>query len=118
MDAPCQGTLARVFIGSDELYEGKPLYEAIVLKARDAGLAGANVIKAVMGFGRDRQIRSAKLLTISTNLPLVIEIVDSEGRMKAFLPELLKMAGGALVTVERIEVLQSETGNGAGHGTP
>ena len=112
MDAPCQGTLLRVFVGNEDFFEGKPLYEVIVLKARDAGLAGADVIKAVMGFGRSRTIHSAKLLTISTNLPLVVEIVDTEERIKAFLPWLLKMTGGSLVTMERVEILQYEHGTG------
>jgi len=103
-----KGTLLRVFVGSEDAFEGKPLYEAIVLAARDAGLAGASVFKAAMGFGKDRSIRSAKLLTISTGLPVVVEIVDSEEKTKDFLPALFKMAPEALITMEELALLSTE----------
>jgi uncharacterized protein len=110
MDAPCQGTLLRIFIGDSDRFEGKALHEAIVLKARERGLAGATVLKASMGFGRNSVLRSAKLLTLSTNLPMVVEIVDEESRIKAFLPELAKMGKLGLVTMEKVEVLRYEAG--------
>jgi len=108
MDTQEKGTLLRVFVGSEDSFEGKPLYEAIVLAAREAGLAGASVFKAAMGFGKDRSIRSAKLLTISTGLPVVVEIVDSEERVKPFLRPLFKMAPEALITMEKLDLLRPE----------
>jgi uncharacterized protein len=110
MDAPCQGTLLRIFIGDSDRFEGKPLHEAIVAKARERGLAGATVLKAVSGFGRNSVLRSAKLLELSTNLTLVIEIVDSEEGIKSFLPELKRMGGIGLLTMEKVDVLRYEAG--------
>ena len=108
MDAPCQGTLLRIFIGDAARFEGRPLHEAIVLKAKERGLAGATVLKAVMGFGKDGVLRSSKLLELAMDLPLVVEIVDDEAKIKEFLPELGKMGKLGLVTMERIEVLRYE----------
>lgn len=110
MDAPCKGTLLRVFMGDSDRFEGKPLHEAIVLKAKAHGLAGATVLRAVMGFGKNSVLRSAKLLTLSTNLPMVVEIVDCEERIKSFLPELGKMGKLGLVTMEKVDVLRYEAG--------
>lgn len=110
MDAPCKGTLLRVFIGDSDRFGGKPLHEAIVLKAREHGLAGATVLKAAMGFGKNSVLHSAKLLTLSTNMPIVVEIVDEEERIKGFLPELGKMGKLGLVTMEKVDVLSYGAG--------
>lgn len=110
MEAPCQGTLLRVFIGDSDRFEGKPLHEAIVLKARQLGLAGATVLKASMGFGKNSVLRSAKMLELSTNMPLVVEIVDDEPKIKELLKELGKMGKLGLVTMEKVEVLRYEAG--------
>ena len=110
MDAPCQGTLLRIFLGDSDRLNGRPLHEAIVLKARERGLAGASVMRASMGFGRRSIIKSSKLLELSTNLPLVIEIVDTEERIKAFLPELKGVGAIGLITMEKVEVLRYEAG--------
>jgi hypothetical protein len=80
------------------------------MKAREKGLAGASVVKASMGFGKNSVLRSAKILTLSTNLPMLVEIVDLEDRIKAFLPELAKMGKLGLVTMEKVEVLRYEAG--------
>ena len=98
--------LLRIFIGESDRWEHKPLYEAIVLKAREMHLAGATVLRGPMGFGKSSRLHTAKILRLSMDLPLVIEIVDSEERINAFLPELDKMIGGGLVTVEKVKVIE------------
>jgi PII-like signaling protein len=109
MDAPCQGTLLRIFLNDSDRHEGKPLHEAILLKARERGLAGATVLRAAMGFGKKSVLKSAKLLDISASLPLVIEIIDTEERVKSFLPDLASLRPLGLVTMERVEVLSPGT---------
>ena len=98
--------LLRIFIGESDRWEHKPLYEAIVLKARELHLAGATVLRGPVGFGKSSRLHTAKILRLSMDLPLVIEIVDSEERINAFLPELDKMIGGGLVTVEKVKVIE------------
>src|SRR5712691_8971769 len=98
--------LLRVFMGEDDRFDGKPLYESIVLKAREHGLAGATVLRGPIGFGHSSRLHTAKILRLSEDLPFVIEIVDSEERINAFLPELDRMIGSGLVTLEKIKVLQ------------
>ena len=98
--------LLRIFIGESDRWEHKPLYEAIVLKARELHLAGATVLRGPMGFGKSSRLHTAKILRLSMDLPLVIEIVDGEERINAFLPELDKMIGGGLVTVEKVRVIE------------
>ena len=98
--------LLRIFIGESDRWEHKPLYEAIVLKARELHLAGATVLRGPMGFGKSSRLHTAKILRLSMDLPLVIEIVDGEERINAFLPELDKMIGGGLVTVEKVKVIE------------
>ncbi|HEY3601904.1 MAG TPA: DUF190 domain-containing protein [Chthoniobacterales bacterium] len=105
MQIPENATLLRIFIGESDRCENRPLYEAIVLKAREMHLAGATVLRGPMGFGAASRIHTAKILRLSTDLPLVIEIVDSEEKVNAFLPELEKMIGGGLVTLEKIKVI-------------
>ena len=110
MEIPHESLLLRVFIGESDRFEGKPLYEAIVLKAREQHLAGATVIRGVMGFGRSSRIHTSKILRLSYDMPLVIEIVDSEEKINAFLPILDAMMGGGLVTVEKARVIFYRTG--------
>jgi PII-like signaling protein len=104
MSLPTEGKLLRVFIGENDRWHGKPLYEAIVLEARQRGLAGATVIKGFMGFGAHSRIHTAKLLELSQDLPIVIEIVDASEKIEAFMPDLEQMVGDGLITLERAEV--------------
>src|SRR5437588_6934440 len=97
MEIPHDATLLRIFIGESDRWEHKPLYEAIVLKARETHLAGATVLRGPMGFGKSSRLHTAKILRLSMDLPLVIEIVDSEEKIQAFLPILDKMMKGGLV---------------------
>jgi hypothetical protein len=106
MQIPRAAILLRIFLGENDRYEHRPLYEAIVLKAREAHLAGATVLRGPMGFGHSSRLHTAKILRLSEDLPMVIEIVDSEEKINAFLPELDKMMGSGLVTIERVQVLQ------------
>jgi PII-like signaling protein len=104
-----EATLLRIFIGDADRHDHRPLYEAIVLKAREMHLAGATVLKSPMGFGKKSRIHTAKILQLSTDLPLVIEIVDLHEKIEAFLPVLDEMMDGGLVTLEKVQVV--------GHGS-
>jgi PII-like signaling protein len=95
----------RIFLGENDKHEGKPLYEAIILKARELHLAGATVLRGPMGYGHASRIHTAKILRLSDDLPLVIEIVDGEEAIKGFLPHLDRMMSGGLVTLEKVQVL-------------
>lgn len=106
MQIPRDAVLLRIFIGESERSEHKPLYEAIVLKARELQLGGATVIRGPMGFGRSSHLHSAKLLRLSEDLPMIIEIVDSQAKIDAFIPVLDQMMGSGLITVEKVQVLQ------------
>ena len=97
--------LLRIFIGESDRWQHKPLYEAIVLAAREMHLAGATVLRGPMGFGKTSRLHTAKILRLSMDLPLVIEIVDSEENINAFLPTLDKMMTGGLVTLEKVKVI-------------
>src|SRR5271167_3413909 len=105
MQIPHEAVLLRIFIGESDRWEHKPLYEAIVLAAREMHLAGATVLRGVMGFGKSSRLHTAKILRLSLDLPLVIEIVDSEEKIQAFLPVLGPMMGGGLLTMEKITCL-------------
>jgi PII-like signaling protein len=105
MQIPEDAVLLRIFIGESDRWEHKPLYEAIVLKAREMHLGGATVLRGPMGFGKTSRLHTAKILNLSTDLPLVIEIVDCEEDINAFLPVLDKMITGGLVTIEKVKVL-------------
>ena len=102
---PAEATLLRIFIGDADRYEHRPLYEAIVLKAREAGLAGATVLRGPMGYGKSSRLHTAKILRLSMDLPMVIEIVDSEEKIQSFLPTLDPMMTGGLVTLEKVRVM-------------
>jgi uncharacterized protein len=106
MQIPHEAVLLRIFIGESDRWEHKPLYEAIVLKAREMHLAGATVLRGPMGFGKSSRLHTAKILRLSMDLPLVIEIVDSEEKINAFLPVLDPMIGGGLVTLEKVKVIE------------
>jgi PII-like signaling protein len=101
-----EGKLLRIFVGESDRWEGKPLYEAIVLAARERGLAGATVLRGPMGFGANSHIHTAKILRLSEDLPMVIEIVDLEDKIQAFLPELDEMVAEGLITVENVHVVR------------
>src|SRR5689334_16255789 len=105
MQLPHEATLLRIFIGERDRWEHKPLYEAIVLKARESHLAGATVLRGAMGFGKSSRLHTAKILRLSMDLPLVIEIVDSQEKIQAFLPLLDEMMKGGLVTLEKVQVI-------------
>lgn len=109
MKIPRQAVLLRVFLGENDQHEGRPLYEAIVLRAREMHLAGATVLRGAMGFGHSSRLHTAKILRLSEDLPLLIEIVDSEEKVHAFLLELDAMMSSGLVTMERVDVLQYGT---------
>lgn len=106
MPIPRQAMLLRIYLGEDDKFQHQPLYEAIVLKAREKHLAGATVLRGPMGFGHSSHLHTAKILRLAENLPVVVEIVDAEERIRGFLPELDGMIGSGLVTLEQIEVLQ------------
>ena len=105
MQIPEDAVLLRIFIGESDRWEHKPLYEAIVLAARERHLGGATVLRGPMGYGKTSRLHTAKILNLSTDLPLVIEIVDSEASINAFLPILDAMITGGLVTLEKVKVL-------------
>ena len=105
MQLPHDAMLLRVFIGESDRWEHKPLYEAIVLKAREMHLAGATVLRGPMGFGKSSRLHTAKILRLSLDLPLVIEIVDTEEKLRQFLPVLDGMLKGGLVTLEKVQVI-------------
>jgi len=98
--------LVRIFVGERDRWHGQPLYEAIVLEARRRGLAGATVLKGILGFGAHARLHAAKLLDLSEDLPIVVEIVDREEAVRAFLPVLDAMVAEGLVTLERVEILR------------
>jgi hypothetical protein len=107
MTLPRDAMLLRVFLGEDDkTRDRRPLYEAIVLKAREARLAGATVLRGPMGFGHSTRLHSTRILDVAEHLPLVIEIVDTEEKIRAFLPTLDAMMPGGLVTLEKVQVLQ------------
>ena len=106
MQIPRQALLLRIFIGEDDKFGGSPLYEAIVLRAREMHLAGATVLRGPMGFGASSRLHTAKILRLSEDLPLVIEIVDSEDKINGFLPALEEMMTSGLTTLEKVQVLQ------------
>src|SRR6202047_3871893 len=104
MNVPKDAVLLRIFFGEEDRFEGRPLYEAIVLKAREMHLAGATVLRGPMGFGHSSRLHTATILRLSEDLPLVIEIIDSPEKIEAFLPVLGPMVGSGLVTTEKVEV--------------
>ena len=106
MQIPQDAVLLRIFLGENDRFEHAPLYEAIVLKAREMHLAGATVLRGHVGFGHSSRIHTTKILRLSQDLPVVIEIVDSQDKIDTFLPVLDGMMSSGLVTLERVQVLQ------------
>jgi uncharacterized protein len=103
-DLPEECSLLRIFLGEADEYKHRPLYRAIVLRARELHLAGATVLRGPMGFGRSSHLHNANILRLSLDLPIVVEIVDETQKITAFLPELEKMMRGGLITMERAQV--------------
>lgn len=109
MQIPRDAVLLRVFFGEDDKHGHLPLYEAVVLKAREMNLAGATVLRGPMGFGHSSHIHTTKILRLSQDLPIVVEIVDSQEKIDAFLPTLDGMMSSGLVTIEKVQVLHYGT---------
>jgi uncharacterized protein len=99
------GLLARIYIGESDTWHGRPLYEAIVHLLRERGLAGATVLRGIEGFGAKQHLHTTRILTLSQDLPVLIEVVDQEDRLRAILPELDAMVADGLITLERVEVI-------------
>jgi PII-like signaling protein len=105
MELPHDSILLRIFLGESDRFDHKPLHEVIVMKARQMHLAGATVLRGAMGFGKSSRMHTAKILRLSMDLPIVIEIVDSEEKINAFLPVLDSIMSGGMVTLERVQVI-------------
>ena len=110
MQLPEDAVLLRIYVGERDRWQHQPLYEAIVLKARELHLAGATVLRGPMGFGAASRIHTAKILRLSMDLPIVIEIVDTDDKVQALLPFLDESMGGGLVTLEKIKVIHYREG--------
>ena len=106
MDSPQTAVLLRIFLGERDSLHHVPLHEAIVVKAREHGLSGATALRGVLGYGASSVLHTAKLLELSDDLPMVVEMVDTEEKIRAFLPALDGMMSSGLVTLEKVEVLQ------------
>lgn len=111
MKSASEAVLCRIFLGESDRIDGRPLYEAIVLKAREMGLAGATVLRGPMGFGHSSRLHTAKILRLSEDLPIVIEIVDSEERIEALLDALEPMLSSGLVTLEKVRIVRYGDGD-------
>lgn len=109
-----QAALLRIFLGENDKADGKPLYEVLVLKAREMGLAGATVLRGPMGFGKSSLLHTARILRLSEDLPMVIEFVDSDDRLRDFAREIEPIMTSGLVTIEKVEVLRYGDGAAAG----
>jgi hypothetical protein len=106
IELPEESVLLRIFISERDRYRGHPLYEALVLRAREAGLAGATVLRGPLGYGHTSRLHTAKILRLSDDLPLVVEIVETQAKIDAFLPVLDEMMESGLVTIEKVRVLR------------
>jgi len=106
VQVPKQAVLLRIFLGEDDRVDRRPLYEVVVTKAREMHLAGATVLRGPMGFGKTSRLHTAKILRLSEDLPIVVEIVDAEERINAFLEAIEPMMTGGLVTLEKVQVLR------------
>ncbi|TBR17361.1 DUF190 domain-containing protein [bacterium] len=110
MKIPADGKLLRIFIGEADKWQGKPLYEEIILLAKKNGMAGATAIKGFMGFGCKSHMHTTKLLRLSEDLPIIIEIVDSEDKINQFIPHLDEMVKEGLITLEKANVIMYRAG--------
>ena len=106
MKIPSEGCLLRIFIGESDKWHGKPLYEAIVLKARELHMAGATVLRGPMGFGAHSRLHTAKIMRLSEDLPIVIEIVDGKDKIDELMPHIDQMVQEGLITLERVQVIK------------
>jgi PII-like signaling protein len=113
MKIPQEGYLLRVFLGESDQWHGKPLYEAIVLKARELHLAGATVLRGPMGFGAHSRLHTTKVLRLSEDLPIIVEIVDSKEKIDELMPHVDEMVQEGLVTLERVQVIKYRAGGEA-----
>jgi PII-like signaling protein len=113
MKIPQDGFLLRIFIGEGDHWHGKPLYEAIVLKARELQMAGATVLRGPMGFGAKSHLHTAKILRLSEDLPMIIEIVDAKEKIDALMPYIDDMVQDGLVTLERVQVIKYRANSAA-----
>jgi hypothetical protein len=104
MMLPKEGHLLRIFIGESDRHDGRPLYEWLVLRAREHGLAGATVLRGLQGFGAHSRLHTAKILRLSTDLPLVVEIVDTRDKIEAFLPVVDAAVREGLATIEKVDI--------------
>ena len=104
------GLLVRIYLGESDQWHGKPLYQAIVERLRTKGLAGTTVLRGIEGFGAKQHLHSTRLLTLSEDLPILIEVVDEETKIRAALPELDEMLGDGLMTLEKVEVIAYRAG--------
>jgi len=111
---PEEGLLLRIFIGEMDSYKGKSLYEQIVLRARELNLAGATVIRGVMGFGAHSRVHTAKFLRLSEDLPVVIEVVDTEENINKLLPFLDEVVEEGLITIEKVKIIKYRYSNEGG----
>ena len=111
MQIPRDAVLLRIFLGEDDKYGQLPLYEAVVLKVREQHLGGATVLRGHVGFGHSSRLHTTKILRLSQDLPIVVEIVDSQDKIDAFLPLLDEMMSSGLVTLEKVQVLHYGTGS-------
>lgn len=112
MKIPEEGYLLRVFIGESDQWQNTPLYEAIVLKARELHLAGATVLRGPMGFGATSRVHTSKVLRLSTDLPMIVEIVDSKEKIDELMPHIDEMVQEGLVTLEKVQVLKYRANGG------
>ena len=110
MNLPEEGMLLRIFIGESDTYKGKALYEQIVIKARELNLAGATVIRGIMGFGAHSRIHTAKLLALSEDMPVIVEIVDTEEKLNSLLPFLDEIMKDGMITIEKAKVIRYRHG--------
>ena len=115
---PKEGHLLRIFIGESDRYEGSPLYEWLVRKAKEQGLAGATALRGLEGFGAHSRIHTAKILRLSTDLPIVVEIVDTRDKIESFLSHVDAAVSEGLATVEKVEIRFYRSGDGGSDSDP
>lgn len=106
------GLLVRIYLGESDQWHGRPLYQAIVERMRERGLAGATVLRGIEGFGAKQHLHSTRILSLSQDLPILIEVVDTENKVRAVLPELDEMLADGLMTLEKVEVIAYRAGRG------
>ncbi len=114
MKIPEEGYLLRVFVGESDQWQGRPVYESLVLKARELQLAGATVLRGPMGFGANSRLHTTKILRLSEDLPMIIEIVDSKEKIDLLLPHIDEMVQEGLVTLEKVQVIRYRAARKAG----